>query len=172
MDFNFIFTTEGHILPLPKQYLKQEQQQTQQGNNLKRHPIVSLQSTPSGTCQKYNPSKYHYLYTPNELDMSSIPYQPQTDYASDIVGYTNTVTPPLSKQGYCHSPLTASKSFSLSFSSNSGYNEYNNVKFKSNNIIELLGGYLAKSLSGLRIEIVSSSRRRKNIDGGYLVKGG
>jgi mannosidase alpha-like ER degradation enhancer 1 len=168
MDSNFIFTTEGHILPLPKRYLKQQQHDKQSkdsSSNKNRNPIVSLQSTPSGTCQRYNPSKLRYLSTPGQLDMSSIPYQPQTDYASDIVGYTSASIPPLSKNGYCQSPLTAQKTFSLSFG---GLNDYSQVRYKSNNIIEMLGGYLVKSLSGLRIEVVSNAGAKD----GYLVKGG
>lgn len=159
MDSNFVFTTEGHILPLPGKYIKKQEKK-------KHEASVSIQSTPSGTCQRYNPSHLKYISIPGDLDMSSIPFQPQTDYASDIVGYTGADSSHLSPHGYCESPITASKSFSLSF----GYNDYNvnSQRYKSNNIIDLLGGYLVKSLSGLRVDFVGSSRKND----GYLVKGG
>ncbi|KAI9244605.1 glycoside hydrolase [Helicostylum pulchrum] len=165
MDSNFIFTTEGHILPLPGKYLKNTKpiKKTQS-------PIVSTKASASGTCQRYNPTGSESITIPGLLDMSSIPFLPQTDYASSIVGLTTTELPPLSSHGYCESPITASKYFSLSF----GYTDYNgasnnNQRYKSNNIIDLLGGYLAKSLSGLRVELVSASSRKNDA---YLVKGG
>ncbi|KAI9356617.1 glycoside hydrolase [Pilaira anomala] len=176
LDSNFIFTTEGHILPLPSKYLKSAQPKAtrNRGGGGGGGGVVSIQSVAPGTCQKYNPSGLKSIWIPGSLDMSSIPYQPQTDYAMDIVGYTATELTPLSSNGYCESPITASKSFSLSF----GYTDYNGIlnskqRYKSNNLIDLVGGYLAKSLSGLRLEIISGSgggSGRKN--DGYIVKGG
>lgn len=167
MDSNFIFTTEGHILPLPSKYLKSTQAKPRRNGG-----VVSIQSVAPGTCQKYNPSGLKSISIPGLLDMSSIPYQPQTDYAMDIVGYTATELTPLSSNGYCESPITASKSFSLSF----GYADYNGIlnnkqRYKSNNLIDLVGGYLAKSLSGLRLEIISGGGGGRKNDG-YIVKGG
>ncbi|KAI7894932.1 glycoside hydrolase [Mucor mucedo] len=155
MDSNFVFTTEGHILPLPGKYLKKSEE--------KPKSIVSIQTTPSGTCQRYNPSHWHPISVPGDLDMTSIPYQPQTDYASDIVGYTVSEPLPLSSHGYCESPITASKSFSLSF----GYNDYDATRTKSNTFMDLLGGYLVKSLSGLRVDFAVGSK-----NDGLFVKGG
>lgn len=156
MDSNFVFTTEGHILPLPGRYIKK----SAVAKKVRKSAVVAIQSSPSGTCQRYNPSHLRWLSVPGDLDMTSIPYQPQTDYASDIVGYTSTETIPVTSHGYCESPITASKSFSLAF----GYNDYE--RSKTNTIMDMLGGYLVKSLSGLRVDFVGSK------NDGFLVKGG
>lgn len=168
MDSNFIFTTEGHILPLPKQYLKHRV--NAEGAKKKSKGTISFQSSPIDTCQRYTPHGMHWVSKPGNLDMSSIPFQPQTDYASEIVGYTSDLPTPLSARGHCASPFAASRSFSLSFS---GYSDYYRLldsnRYKANNIIDMLGGYLAKSLSGLRIEVVGGSGRKND---GFIVKGG
>ncbi|CAO3689717.1 unnamed protein product [Rhizopus stolonifer] len=149
MDSNAVFTTEGHLLPLPQRYIKKTNSNTQ----TKR--LVSIQSNSFGTCSKHNPANYRSLYTPNNLDLTSIPYQPQADYASHVVGYTHLPLPPLSSSGYCDSPWAIAKELDLSFGS----------MRKTNSVIEILGDYLVKSLSGLKFELIGGKR-----NDGFVVK--
>ncbi|KAI8994787.1 glycoside hydrolase [Pilobolus umbonatus] len=165
MDSNYVFTTEGHILPLPKRYLRSPGRSDKKPSIKENH----------GTCQKYQPLNHVYkqnrrgnnIHLPVKIDTSSIPYQPQSDYASEIVGYTGSETPPVTNHGFCEVPTVATKSFALTF----GYpniNKYfdSHVKYTTSNLIELIGGYLAKSVSGLRLEVVNKGGN------GYIMKGG
>ncbi|KAG0958748.1 hypothetical protein G6F32_000022 [Rhizopus arrhizus] len=149
LDSNTIFTTEGHLLLLPRHYLKLTQ------SNPRARRLISIQSNSFGTCSRYNPANYQSLYTPSKLDMTSVPYQPQADYASHIVGCHNLPLPPLSSYAYCDSPWTTAKRFDLSFGS---------LK-KANSVIEVLGDYLVKSLSGLKFELSGGKR-----NDGFIVK--
>ncbi|CEG65919.1 Putative ER degradation enhancer, mannosidase alpha-like 1 [Rhizopus microsporus] len=150
-DSNAVFTTEGHWISLPQHYLRRSKT-TKQVKNL-----ISIQSNPFGTCPRYNPLHYKAIYTPGHLDMTSIPYQPQADYAAHIAGYAHSPLPPLSINGYCDSPWTLARNFNLSFGS---------IR-RPNSVIEILGDYLIKSLSGLKIEFVSAKR-----NDGFFIKGG
>ncbi|KAI7898486.1 glycoside hydrolase [Cokeromyces recurvatus] len=112
MDSNFVFTTEGHILPLSRHYLRSTEAVNEQ-------------------CPKYHDS------IPGDLDMSSMPYQPVTDYATQIVGTTAPVLP-LSQHGYCALPYQTLPSKRIFFMEQQ---------------LNKVSGYLAKSLSGLRLEL-------------------
>jgi mannosidase alpha-like ER degradation enhancer 1 len=164
LDSNYVFTTEGHILPLPKRYLRENKPS-------KKRAIVSIQSTPTGICQYYNPAQRHFISTPGGLDMTSMLYQPHTDYAADIVGYTSANPISLSKQGYCLSPTTKTHSLSFGYTLPDQHRLFQQQKqpyIANNNLIDMLGGYLVKSLSGLRLEMVTAGGKND----GYLVKGG
>ncbi|KAI8330397.1 glycoside hydrolase [Choanephora cucurbitarum] len=159
MDSNYVFTTEGHILPLPVYHQNQSYSS--------HHGVISFQQSAAGTCERYNPMKYQYLSTPGHLDMSSLLYQPQSDYAADIVGITSPAHP-LSKSGYCQAPSQRHGQFSLSFSYQKQHRQqqYNKHSLLTQStLVDLLGGYLAKSLSGLKLDIISDSH-------GYFVKRG
>lgn len=164
MDNSFVFTTEGHILPLPKKYLTTDSKKKKPLSFL----MVSLQNSAAGTCQRYNPQSYHYLSTPTDLDMSSLPYLPITDYATEIVGYKSPIIPPLSRQGYCVSPLVSSKTYSLSFGFSdhlmNHYQQQQHLK-PASNLLDVVSGYLVKSLSGLKLELVGGHD-------GYIIKRG
>ncbi|KAI8327718.1 glycosyl hydrolase family 47-domain-containing protein [Choanephora cucurbitarum] len=162
MDSNYVFTTEGHILPLPAQYLKKREKKD--GMPAQAKAVVSFQHSAAGTCERYNPMRQHYLSTPGHLDMSSLLHQPISDYAADIVGITNPVQP-LTSTGYCDVPQRHGP-FSLSFS----YQRYqqkqaNYPVLTQHTLVDLLGGYLAKSLSGFKLDIIGDSQ-------GYFVKRG
>lgn len=164
MDNNCVFTTEGHILGLPKKYLDRESKLL----NPKQLGLVTLQHTPAGTCQNYNPSQRHFVSLPTELEMTSIPYQPHADFAAYIAGHTVSTVPPISTQGYCEPPNSI-KSYSLSFgftSPSERFFKQQHTKYSNNNLIDVLGGYLVKSLSGLKIELTSGRNNE------YFVKGG
>ncbi|KAI9251188.1 glycoside hydrolase [Sporodiniella umbellata] len=135
LDSNTIFTTEGHLLSLPRSYMKQTKPK------LSKKGLLSIQYNSFGTCSRYNPSGYDSLYSPNAIDSTSVLYQPQADYASYIAGYTQTPLATLSHKGYCSSPWAITRDMSLSFSS---------IR-KANSVIEFLGDYLVKSLSGLKL---------------------
>ncbi|KAI8380074.1 glycoside hydrolase [Blakeslea trispora] len=150
MDSNYVFTTEGHLLPLSAQYQRSAQARSQ--------PVVSFQQSAAGTCERYNPMKYHYLSIPGHLDMSSLLHQPSSDYAADLVGVTTPIQP-LTSTGYCQVPQQ--HSFSLSFSHQK--QRSNSLVFQQHTLVDLLGGYLAKSLSGFKLDIISDSQ-------GYFVK--
>lgn len=163
MDSNYVFTTEGHVLGLPKKYLHQKLKKAsgKQGS-------ITLQQSPAGTCQRYNPSQRHFISLPNELEMTSIPYQPHIDFAAHIVGYTTNTALSVSIQGYCESPNSI-KSYSLSFGYTSPSErlfKQQHVKYNNNNLMDFLGGYLAKSLSGLRIELISGRKNEYFVNGG------
>ncbi|EPB83370.1 ER degradation enhancer, mannosidase alpha-like 1 [Mucor circinelloides 1006PhL] len=164
MDNNYVFTTEGHVLGLPKKYLYHHD-----NTSLGKPAIATLQQSPAGTCQRYNPSVRRHTAYPNELEMTLIPYQPHMDVAAHMVGHTTLALPPLSQHGYCESPHNTIKSYSVSFGFSSPAERFFKHQHNNNNLMEFLGGYLAKSLSGLKIELISGgSGGRKNE---YLVKG-
>ncbi|KAF1800311.1 glycoside hydrolase [Mucor lusitanicus] len=169
MDSNYVFTTEGHVLGLPRKYLDSNSKRPS-----KTPAMATLQQSPAGTCQRYNPSKRHYTSLPNALEMTAIPHQPHMDVAAHMVGHTTTTPtlPPLSADGYCESPYHAIKSYSVSFGFSSPAERFFKQKHNSNNnhnnLMEVLGGYLAKSLSGLKLELISGSGRKNE----YFVKGG
>ncbi|CEP14550.1 hypothetical protein [Parasitella parasitica] len=162
MDSNYVFTTEGHILALPGKYVHQKAKMPNS-----TQAIITLQHSPAGTCQNYNPTQRRFASLPTELEMTSILYQPHIDFAAFIAGHIANTVPPISIQGHCESPNTI-KSYSLSFGFTSPSErlfKQQHAKQNNNNLMDFLGGYLAKSLSGLKIEL---SGGRKNE---YLVKG-
>ncbi|KAI9480268.1 MAG: glycoside hydrolase [Benjaminiella poitrasii] len=143
MDSNFVFTTEGHVMPLSRSYYKPQQQQKAVGEQCPRY-----ERTTAGM-------------VPGDLDMSSIPYQPLTDYATHIVG-TVAPTLPVSQQGYCAVPYEMTIRRPKRSSSTSGFfMEYSLSK---------VSGYLAKSLSGLRLELLKTSKQQQQ-QGYFVVKG-
>ncbi|KAI8048341.1 glycoside hydrolase [Gilbertella persicaria] len=148
MDGNYVFTTEGHILPAPALYR----------SSPPHTPTVSLQTSPAGTCARYNPRQLHYMSIPGDLDMTSMLYQPSSDYAAEIVGGVRSTPPPLTTHGYCQVPLLNRYSLSFGYTHRRPPTQFN--------LMELLGGYLVKSLSGFKMDIVG-----RHSDG-YFVKGG
>lgn len=107
MDSNFVFTTEGHFLPLATHHLT---------TSNTSYPQYAQHTT----C--YNPhfksALHHYIQHPHSIDMSSIAYQPETDYASALVGNTKTIIKDLYPSGYCTSPTAGIQSFDITFNSN------------------------------------------------------
>jgi hypothetical protein len=148
------------MLPLDKKYTLKSMYDKRNKPGLRK--LTSLQSTPSGTCQKYNGNEkilkkhYKYHHIPNILDQSSMHFQPQADFASEIVGVSHT-SAMLSDAGFCESPLLAANTFRVSFTKK---------RVKTTGMMELLGGYVLKSLSGLRLELTRGKDR------GYVMKGG
>ncbi|KAL0077594.1 glycoside hydrolase, partial [Phycomyces blakesleeanus] len=183
MDSNFVFTTEGHVLPLAKQYLVREESPSI------RHLFSERVCKPHRVIFG-NPVQHHYLSQPQLLDLSSIPCRPETDLAAEMVG---TIVGPsdddaLSPLGVCSAPVINDRSFELSFGPDTrNNNNHNNHHGNNNNggfggrggagydrnrspkIIEFVGGFLARSLSDLKIEL---SKRSWSNGGGYQVTGG
>ncbi|KAI9488463.1 glycoside hydrolase [Zychaea mexicana] len=172
LDSNFVFTTEGHFLPLAGHLLK------------KNAPSSSSPST-TATCLPYNivTTATTSHPTPHHLDLSSIPYRPETDFAAAIVGYNNNNNEEggggrrasdllLHPQGHCVSPHTVAQqqSFELSFGTDARTTTANQ-KFhrQSPKFVDLVGGFLAKSLSGLKLEI---TKRPQRTGGGFQVTRG
>ncbi|KAL9549006.1 hypothetical protein MBANPS3_005418 [Mucor bainieri] len=157
MDSNYVFTTEGHVLGLPKKYLGHNASSSSSSKKKKGRPaLATLQQSPAGTCQRYNPSGRHHTSLPNALEMTTMPHRPHMDAAAHMVGHTTTLLPPppLSPDGYCESPHHAVKSYSVSFGFGSPAERFFKQPHSNNNLMEILGGYLAKSLSGLKLELV------------------
>ncbi|CAO3646706.1 unnamed protein product [Mucor fragilis] len=167
MDSNYVFTTEGHVLGLPKKYLHP----SRRNNASSRPAVATLQQSPAGTCQRYNPSKRHFASLPNELEMTTMPHQPHMDVAAHMVGHTPPTLPPLSQHGYCESPHHAVKSYSVSFGFSSPAERFFKQQHSNNNLMEILGGYLAKSLSGLKLELIHGGGGGGGRKNEYLVKG-
>ncbi|KAI8089996.1 glycosyl hydrolase family 47-domain-containing protein [Halteromyces radiatus] len=180
MDSNFVFTTEGHFLPLAGQYLK--------------HSIIYRSSSSSTTtplklsnhCRKYKPSAFStstagksthqqrngsVIERSSTFDMTSIPYLPLSDYAAKLTGNrlnTTTISSSprlLYREGYCTSPLSNSRSFELSF----GQDHRLAYRQASPKLIDIMGGLISKSLSGLKIELTKLPR---SLEGGYIITGG
>ncbi|KAI9010862.1 glycoside hydrolase [Phycomyces nitens] len=164
MDSNFVFTTEGHVLPLPRQYLVKETtpsiRQTFSKRICEPHRVVFKNPV-------YRPfdSSVHYLSQPQSLDLSSVPYRPETDLAAEMVGTLVDPLDTLSPVGTCNSPIVNDRSFELSFGPDT---RGGNDRHKSPKIIEFVGGFLARSLSDLKIEL---SKRSWSTGGGYQVTG-
>ncbi|KAL0081290.1 glycoside hydrolase [Phycomyces blakesleeanus] len=208
MDSNFVFTTEGHVLPLAKQYLVREESPSIRHLFSERvckphrvifgNPVYGTQnssstysSSPSSSSSSpvADQSQHHYLSQPQLLDLSSIPCRPETDLAAEMVG---TIVGPsdddaLSPLGVCSAPVINDRSFELSFGPDTrNNNNHNNHHGNNNNggfggrggagydrnrspkIIEFVGGFLARSLSDLKIEL---SKRSWSNGGGYQVTG-
>ncbi|KAI8149819.1 glycoside hydrolase [Fennellomyces sp. T-0311] len=153
LDSNFVYTTEGHFLPLPNHLLK---------NNSSK-PAAA----PEPICRPYIPSTAisNYNYFPHDLDMSSVPHLPEADFAAAIVGNTEEPIPDLHPNAYCVSPLSVAQSFELTFNTDV------RAKFGSQSpkFVEIVGGFLTKSLSGLKFELI---KRPQRTGGGYQVTRG
>ncbi|KAI8877262.1 glycoside hydrolase family 47 protein, partial [Backusella circina FSU 941] len=111
LDSNFVFTTEGHILPLPKAYLNTQQKSSLLRNEQQKKSI-SLRYIEDNKCPNYQTKRY--ISRPGDIDGTSIPYQPQTDYASEIVGHNTSAVLAIIQNGYCEPPALPKK-VSLSF---------------------------------------------------------
>lgn len=135
---------EGHFLPLPKQYL------------FKSEPSFIL---PPFTCPA--PLKHASLH-PNQLDMSSIPYTSIADFAAAIVGRTDNTLDVVYPKGECTSPLAHMRNIELKFNADPRAA----MQTVSPKLIQVVGGFLSKSLSGLRVEL---SKRSRKEGGGYQV---
>ncbi|KAI9319623.1 glycoside hydrolase [Dichotomocladium elegans] len=153
LDSNFVFTTEGHFLPLAGQYLKKNIQQP---------------SADSSTCYAYQigqTSKSHYIQYPGSLDMTSVPYLAGTDFAAYIVGYNKNSLQDVYPNGQCVSPLISSRSFDITFNQLRRQGEQDT----SPRLVEIVGGFFAKSLSGLKVEITKRPIRE---GGGFEITRG
>lgn len=152
---SFTMYTEGHVLPLAKHYLRQQQP-------VFSGPILGEKYT----CRRHQPLRTpvdkQYIMQPSSIDMTSVPYRPDADYASAIVGYTRADTLELYPRGQCVSPQSLSQFFDLTFTQDGRQRT-------SPNLIELVNGFLATSLSGLKMEI---ARQPKHSGGGYRLTGG
>ncbi|KAI7858734.1 glycoside hydrolase [Circinella umbellata] len=175
IDSNFVFTTEGHFLPLAGRYLKN----TPSTKDAKK--------IDDSVCLLHNirTNKQHYIQHPHNLDMSSIPYRPGTDFAAAIVGSNDnnnhehneepiSLYNMLNPDGYCTSPQTIQadtqyrqqQTFELTFNTDARTHKLNR---QSPKFVELVGGFLAKSLSGLKLEI---TKRPHGTGGGFQVTRG
>ncbi|CAO3624035.1 unnamed protein product [Cunninghamella blakesleeana] len=187
MDSNFVFTTEGHILPLANQYLKSVTVKGSSGTS--SSPLMN------NRCKKYNPfhfskstmnktssvsafNKYmkrskSFTGQPRAFDLSSVPYLPLFDFASYLTRFEEKNSPIstynanvfLHRQGTCFAPKLRSKSFTLTF----GQDYRKSYQQASPKFVEILGGFLYKSLSGLKMELTDLPR---NLGGGYSVTAG
>lgn len=105
---------------------------------------ISLRVLEDNTCPNYQSKRY--ISIPGDLDGTTIPYKPQTDYASEIVGHNTSVVLDLIPNGYCESP-TLPKKVSLSFE------PYFSLGKNDNHAIKLLGEYVLKSFAGLKVDL-------------------
>ncbi|KAI8368252.1 glycoside hydrolase [Radiomyces spectabilis] len=157
VDSNFVFTTEGHILPLSKQYLSPTYPEEED-------PLDAA----SSTCSPYRPHTNYstsYLLQPQSFDLTSVPYQPQTDYASELVGNAESSIRVAVPNGYCEAVNLRTHLYELTF----GEDTRSKDRLRSPRLVELVGGFLTRSLSGLKMELV---KRPKSEGGGYLITRG
>ncbi|KAG2220761.1 hypothetical protein INT45_012254 [Circinella minor] len=175
IDSNFVFTTEGHFLPLAGRYLKNAPS------------AKDAKKIDDSVCLLHNirTNKHHYIQHPHNLDLSSIPYRPATDFAAAIVGNNDNNNPEHNKErillynmlnpsGYCTSPQTIQadiqyrqqQTFELTFNTDARTHKLHR---QSPKFVELVGGFLAKSLSGLKLEI---TKRPHRTGGGFQVTRG
>ncbi|KAG0190433.1 alpha mannosidase-like protein [Apophysomyces sp. BC1034] len=164
LDSNFVFTTEGHILPLSKQYLdKGARVSTTIADRVcEPHTLYNIFSRGNRSSYITNPRRY--ITHPQKLDMSSIPYRHDADFAATLVGLTENISPDIYQNGYCTSPESGSLSFELTF----GHSGRTGERNKSPRLIELIGGFLIKSLSGVKLEL---NKRPRSQGGGYYAVG-
>ena len=130
-------------------------------------------------------NNHHYIQRPHNLDLSSIPYRPATDFAAAIVGNNNhnnhehneeliQLSDMLNPNGHCISPQTIQvdkqhrqqQTFELTFNTDARTHKLHR---QSPKFVELVGGFLAKSLSGLKLEI---TKRPHRTAGGFQVTRG
>ncbi|KAI8341035.1 glycoside hydrolase [Chlamydoabsidia padenii] len=156
LDSNYVFTTEGHFLPLAGQYLEHSRP-------------LSKSSIINNHCRKYNPRST--IKRPQAFDLSSVPFLPLSDFAAKLTGYQHNTSSILSSlyslhpEGQCISPVVKPRSFELVF----GQDHRQNYRQNTPKLIDIMGGLISKSLSGLKIELTKLPR---GLDGGYLVTGG
>jgi mannosidase alpha-like ER degradation enhancer 1 len=88
-----------------------------------------------------------------------------------LTGYQHNMSSVLSSpyslhpEGQCTSPVVKSRSFELVF----GQDHRQNYRQATPKLIDIMGGLISKSLSGLKVELTKLPR---GLDGGYLVTGG
>ncbi|KAI9246479.1 glycoside hydrolase [Phascolomyces articulosus] len=185
IDSNFVFTTEGHFLPLAGQYLKKPTSAASTPNKIDNR--MCLLHNIDTLLQQHQ--HHHYIQHPHNLDISSIPYRPETDFAAAIVGSNSNedndeetfitssiLSDMLHSKGHCISPQTIQverqyrkqeqQSFELTFNTDVRTHQLHR---QSPKFVELVGGFLSRSLSGLKLEITKRSHRS---GGGFQVTRG
>ncbi|KAI7871607.1 glycoside hydrolase [Spinellus fusiger] len=184
LDSNFVFTTgktalllyfyscviiknasiEGHVLSLDNSHLvRQSYHAPSSSSNTSKRVCKPHRVVVNGLASELNAtSQRHYLQYPQSLDLSSIPYRPEADLAAELVGVVDSAVNVISQDGICTALPYDSPTFELTF----GRDTRTSKQYQSLSIIELLGGYLVKSLSGLKVEL---SKRSWSSGGGYQV---
>ncbi|KAF7723480.1 alpha mannosidase-like protein [Apophysomyces ossiformis] len=164
LDSNFVFTTEGHILPLPRPYLENKASGSRNISTTTNSRLCKSHTVFNSFMKGNFTNRSHYVMRPHKLDMTSIPYRHDADFAAGLVGLTDKGFREVFPNGYCSSPELGALSFELTFGQSGRTGEHN----RSPRIIELIGGFLIKSLSGVKLEL---SKQPRNQGGGYYVVG-
>ncbi|CAJ0833793.1 21767_t:CDS:10 [Entrophospora sp. SA101] len=127
LDDNFVFTTEAHILPLSRQYLKKNSD-TERISVRNEDLVCNVYEKPKGIS-------------------GSILARPDVDYAGELVGYKESRLPPLDPNGKCETPQTSPLVLEVSFGEADVLNDL------SNQLIWFNNGIITNNLKGLRLEL-------------------
>ncbi|KAL1922501.1 uncharacterized protein VTP21DRAFT_10040 [Calcarisporiella thermophila] len=134
MDSNYVFTTEGHVLHLPRSYQNP------------KPPIVETFAARLRKLTRRIPSPLRECPAVNKSMFSTIPARPDAEFARETVGVTEDRHSHWHKLGgYCEIPNTMPPTIQLVFGQ-----ENESTK---GSIIEDVRGLIASTLSGLRVEL-------------------
>ncbi|ORX49888.1 hypothetical protein DM01DRAFT_1376194 [Hesseltinella vesiculosa] len=192
LDNNFVFTTEGHFLPLASDYLTTLSEPKINTNETRPLETTRPSKHTRSTCPKYQPRGFrdlanatgslavHQVAKPRAFDLSSLPYHPLYDYAAGIMQYGHNASDPFAqtaaltdpeltsmrhRHGHCSHPILYQHRYELTF----GTDNRPAYQQTTPQILEMIGGLLTKSFSGLRLELLKLPRSQ---GGGYIVAGG
>ncbi|KAJ2964284.1 hypothetical protein NQZ79_g763 [Umbelopsis isabellina] len=157
MDNSFVFTTEGHIMPMPE--------------NIPATSVSAASSKNAGkskqklrdTCMSYSALQRKWESdSPHRQSQSlslDLPLQPIADFAHFIVrSPVSNETFPLIAGGYCSDPNLHSPTFQLKFDG------AGDSRWRAPNILKIIDGLFTSSLAGLDIEFKKAHRGREGYD--------
>ncbi|KAF8639449.1 hypothetical protein AX16_010304 [Volvariella volvacea WC 439] len=149
-DSNYVFTTEGHILTLGKEYLR-----PQRRKEYHQHPIDSHQ------CPTYQPFVLVYDSPLSGTGLrQGIKHRPDVEYARELVGNqpSRSDMGAWSPYGWCEQPKVDIYAFDVVLSAN-GRNVPEDLSPSLLKLGFLPNGYVINNITGIRTHIV------KRLDG-------
>ncbi|CAO3677182.1 unnamed protein product [Umbelopsis ramanniana] len=151
-DSNFVFTTEGHVMPMPVKHDTKLQRPPKSWGKIRT------------TCQSYPALQNDWIsgspHGNNHSLSFTMSHQPVSDYAQYLIR-RNTFSEPvaLTKNGYCEVPKTATDKFKLKFGA---------VKDEDYSItpriLKLIDGLFSSTLAGLDVEFTKVLRGSEGYD--------